>query len=77
MHMSGDKVIDERTYEIETDKYENKYIVIETESFSEFEASFYTPVFANPQTGDNVIYYAVLLLMFLLSLSIVVVKKHL
>ena len=78
IHKSGEKVIDEKTYEIKSTEDGKKYITIETESFSTFELSFYTPEkVENPQTGDNVMLYIGISLISLLCMSaIVVVKKH-
>lgn len=78
IHKSGEKVIDEKTYEIKSTEDGKKYITIETESFSTFELSFYTTEkVENPQTGDNVILYIGISLISLLCMSaIVVVKKH-
>ena len=60
-HKSGDKVIDTKSYEIKT-RGEDKYIVLETNSFSTFELSFYTPVSVeNPKTGDNIMAYVITL----------------
>lgn len=77
IHKSGDKILDTKSYEIKT-RDGKKYITIETESFSTFELSFYTPEkVENPQTGDNVMLYVGISLISLLCMSaIVVVKKH-
>lgn len=75
-HYDGEKLIDEKEYEIKTGKDGNKYVTIETDSFSRFELNFYTPV-NNPQTGDNVIYYIMASIISVLTISaVVIVKKH-
>ena len=77
IHKSGDKILDTKSYEIKT-RDGKKYITIETESFSTFELSFYTPSNTeNPKTGDSIMLYASAFLISLLGISaIVVVKKH-
>lgn len=60
-HISDGKLIDEKTYEIKTEN-NNKYVEIETTSFSEFELTFLnvnnnanTEIeITNPQTLDNI-----------------------
>lgn len=69
IHKSGEKVIDTKNYEIKTRK-DSKYITIETESFSTFELSFYTPsTVENPTTGDGSIGYILLTIISLLGLA--------
>lgn len=68
IHKSGEKVIDTKNYEIKT-REDSKYITIETESFSTFELSFYTPsTVENPTTGDGSIGYILLTVISLLGL---------
>lgn len=68
IHKSGEKVIDTKNYEIKT-REDSKYITIETESFSTFELSFYTPsTVENPTTGDGSIGYILLTIISLLGL---------
>ena len=68
IHKSGEKVIDTKNYEIKT-REDSKYITIETESFSTFELSFYTPsTVENPTTGDGNIGYILLTVISLLGL---------
>ena len=43
LHKFSDKLVDEKSYEIKTTEDGKKYITIETDSFSTFELSFYTP----------------------------------
>ena len=77
-HKSGDKVIDTKSYEIKT-RGEDKYIVLETNSFSTFELSFYTPASVeNPKTGDNIMAYVITLAGSLLIIggAVVVLKKR-
>ena len=76
-HKSGDKVIDTKSYEIKT-RGEDKYIVLETNSFSTFELSFYTPVSVeNPKTGDNIMAYVITLAgsVLIIGGAVVVLKK--
>ena len=69
IHKSGEKVIDTKNYEIKT-REDSKYITIETESFSTFELSFYTPsTVENPTTGDGSIGYILLAIISLLGLA--------
>ena len=69
VHKSGEKVIDTKNYEIKT-RGDSKYITIETESFSTFELSFYTPsTVENPTTGDGSIGYILLTVISLLGLA--------
>lgn len=69
VHKSGEKVIDTKNYEIKT-REDSKYITIETESFSTFELSFYTPsTVENPTTGDGSIGYILLTVISLLGLA--------
>lgn len=75
-HYDGEKLIEEKEYKVRIDKDGNKYVTIETDSFSRFELNFYTPV-NNPSTGDNIVYYLIGLAISALSISaVVVVKKH-
>lgn len=77
-HKSGDKVIDTKNYEIKT-RGEDKYIVLETNSFSTFELSFYTPVSVeNPKTGDNIMAYVITLAgsVLIIGGAVVVLKKR-
>lgn len=77
-HKSGDKVIDTKSYEIKT-RGEDKYIVLETNSFSTFELSFYTPVSVeNPKTGDNIMAYVITLAgsVLIIGGAVVVLKKR-
>ena len=69
IHKSGEKVIDTKNYEIKT-REDSKYITIETESFSTFELSFYTPsTVENPTTGDGSIGYILLTIISILGLA--------
>ena len=69
IHKSGEKVIDTKNYKIKT-REDSKYITIETESFSTFELSFYTPsTVENPTTGDGSIGYILLTIISLLGLA--------
>ena len=77
-HKSGDKVIDTKSYEIKT-RGEDKYIVLETNSFSTFELSFYTPTSVeNPKTGDNIMAYVITLAgsVLIIGDAVVVLKKR-
>lgn len=77
-HKSGDKVIDTKSYEIKT-RGEDKYIVLETNSFSTFELSFYTPSSVeNPKTGDNIMSYVITLAgsVLIIGGAVVVLKKR-
>ena len=78
IHKSGDKVIDTKSYEIKT-RGEDKYIVLETNSFSTFELSFYTPASVeNPKTGDNIMAYVITLAgsVLIIGGAVVVLKKR-
>ena len=78
IHKSGDKVIDTKSYEIKT-RGEDKYIVLETNSFSTFELSFYTPTSVeNPKTGDNIMAYVITLAgsVLIIGGAVVVLKKR-
>ena len=78
IHKSGDKVIDTKSYEIKT-RGEDKYIVLETNSFSIFELSFYTPASVeNPKTGDNIMAYVITLAgsVLIIGGAVVVLKKR-
>ena len=76
-HINNDKVIDEKEYEIKKTEDGKKYITIETTSFSTFEISYFTAKNLNPQTGDNVMTYVIMLLGSVLTIgTIVVLKKH-
>lgn len=76
-HISNGNVIDEKEYEINKTEDGKKYITIETTSFSTFEISYFTAKNLNPQTGDNVMTYVIMLLGSVLTIgSIVVLKKH-
>lgn len=77
-HKSGDKLIDTKSYEIKT-RGEDKYIVLETNSFSTFELSFYTPASVeNPKTGDNIMAYVITLAgsVLIIGGAVVVLKKR-
>ena len=77
-HKSGDKVIDTKSYEIKT-RGEDKYIVLDTNSFSTFELSFYTPASVeNPKTGDNIMAYVITLAgsVLIIGGAVVVLKKR-
>lgn len=76
-HISNGNVIDEKEYEINKTEDGKKYITIETTSFSTFEISYFTAKNLNPQTGDNIMTYVIMLLGSVLTIgSIVVLKKH-
>ena len=74
-HISNDKVIDEKEYEIKKTEDGEKYITIETTSFSTFEVSYFTAKNLNPQTGDNVMTYVIMLLGSVLTIGTIVVLK--
>lgn len=74
-HINNDKVIDEKEYEIKKTENGEKYITIETTSFSTFEISYFTAKNLNPQTGDNVMTYVIMLLGSMLTIGTVVVLK--
>lgn len=74
-HINNDKVIDEKEYEIKKTEDGKKYITIETTSFSTFEISYFTAKNLNPQTGDNVMTYVIMLLGSMLTIGIVVLLK--
>lgn len=76
-HINNGNVIDEKEYEIKKTEDGEKYITIETTSFSTFEISYFTAKNLNPQTGDNVMTYVIMLLGSVLTIgTIVVLKKH-
>ena len=77
-HISNDEVIDEKEYKILVNSDGEKYITVETSSFSTFEVTaYYTPKNINPQTGDNIYTYIIMLVGSLLCISTVcVLKKH-
>lgn len=74
-HINNDKVTDEKEYEIKKTENGEKYITIETTSFSTFEISYFTAKNLNPQTGDNVMTYVIMLLGSMLTIGTVVVLK--
>lgn len=74
-HINNDKVIDEKEYEIKKTEDGKKYITIETTSFSTFEISYFTAKNLNPQTGDNVMTYVIMLLGSVLTIGTVVLLK--
>ncbi len=74
-HINNDKVIDEKEYEIKKTEDGKKYITIETTSFSTFEISYFTVKNLNPQTGDNVMTYVIMLLGSMLTIGTVVLLK--
>ena len=74
-HISNDKVIDEKEYEINKTEDGKKYITIETTSFSTFEISYFTAKNLNPQTGDNVMTYVIMLLGSVLTIGTIAVLK--
>lgn len=74
-HINNDKVIDEKEYEINKTEDGKKYITIETTSFSTFEISYFTAKNLNPQTGDNVMTYVIMLLGSMLTIGTVVLLK--
>lgn len=70
LHKSGDKLVDEKSYEIKTTEDGKKYITIETDSFSTFELSFYTPTeVKNPTTADSTLGYGLLVLISLIGIG--------
>ena len=70
LHKSGDKLVDEKSYEIKTTEDGKKYITIETNSFSTFELSFYTPTeVKNPTTADSTLGYGLLVLISLIGIG--------
>ena len=70
LHKSGDKLVDEKSYEIKTTEDGKKYITIETNSFSTFELSFYTPTeVKNPTTADSTLGYSLLVLISLIGIG--------
>lgn len=70
LHKSGDKLVDEKSYEIKTTEDGKKYITIETASFSTFELSFYTPTeVKNPTTADSTLGYGLLVLISLIGIG--------
>ncbi len=77
VHKNGETVIDTKEYEIKEEN-DQKYIEIETESFSTFEVSFYTPAkVENPNTVDGILVYTSVTLMSLalLGAAALVLKK--
>lgn len=74
-HINNDKVIDDKEYEIKKTEDGKKYITIETTSFSTFEISYFTAKNLNPQTGDNVMTYVIMLLGSMLTIGTVVLLK--
>lgn len=74
-HINNDKVIDEKEYEIKKTEDGKKYITIETTSFSTFEISYFTAKNLNPQTGDNIMTYVIMLLGSMLTIGTVVLLK--
>ena len=74
-HISNGNVIDEKEYEINKTEDGKKYITIETTSFSTFEISYFTAKNLNPQTGDNVMTYVIMLLGSMLTIGTVVLLK--
>lgn len=69
VHKNGETVIDTKEYEIKEENGQ-KYIEIETESFSTFEVSFYTPAkVENPNTVDGILVYTSVTLMSLALLG--------
>ena len=74
-HISNGNVIDEKEYEINKTEDGKKYITIETTSFSTFEISYFTAKNLNPQTGDNVMTYVIMLLGSVLTIGTVVLLK--
>ena len=86
VHKNGETVIDTKEYEIKEENGQ-KYIEIETESFSTFELSFYTPEktetkgntdkVENPNTVDGILVYTSVTLMSLalLGAAALVLKK--
>ena len=77
VHKNGETVIDTKEYEIKEENGQ-KYIEIETESFSTFELSFYTPAkVENPNTVDGILVYTSVTLMSLalLGAAALVLKK--
>ena len=74
-HISNGNVIDEKEYEINKTEDGKKYITIETTSFSTFEISYFTAKNLNPQTGDNVMTYVIMLLGSVLTIGTIAVLK--
>lgn len=77
VHKNGETVIDTKEYQIKEENGQ-KYIEIETESFSTFEVSFYTPAkVENPNTVDGILVYTSVTLMSLalLGAAALVLKK--
>lgn len=79
-HKDNDgKVISEDVYEIKTDENGNKYIEIETSSFSEFIVNLFTPVneINNPKTFNSLtISIIALMISFAILSSIFIVLKN-
>ena len=73
---SGDTIVDTKEYEIKEENGQ-KYVEIETESFSTFELNFYTPTIVNnPQTLDNLtIYLIAVLVSSIMFIAIVMYLK--
>ena len=62
MKKQRETIVDTKEYEIKEENGQ-KYVEIETESFSTFELNFYTPtVINNPQTLDNLTIYLIAVL---------------
>ncbi len=88
VHKNDEKIIDTKEYEVKEEKGQ-KYVEIETESFSTFEFSFYTPQspvttttdttekVENPNTLDGILLYTsiTLISLSLLGLAALVLKK--
>lgn len=80
IHKSGDTIIDTKNLEIKKDG-EQKYVEIETESFSNFILSFYTPtieVIENPKTLNTLTISIILLIVSSVSFTAIsyVFKKR-
>lgn len=76
IHKSGDTIVDTKEYEIKEENGQ-KYVEIETESFSTFELNFYTPTIVNnPQTLDSLtIYLIAVLVSSIMFIAIVMYLK--
>lgn len=70
IHSLNGQVLDEKSYEIKEDNGQ-KYIIIETNSFSVFELNFYTPSNGeeNPKTFDGLMTYIILGMTSLIALG--------
>lgn len=70
IHSLNGQVLDEKSYEIKEDNGQ-KYIIIETNSFSVFELNFYTPSNGeeNPKTYDGLMTYIILGMTSLIALG--------